>query len=96
MRGAIKAVGHLRVLGAGGVEFRHLVCQGFLFVLERQQVANTVMQVGYVGAHDAGALVGCDQPVQVLEKCFGAEALGGPGELNHLRESNPFRQTLGW
>ncbi len=38
---------------------------------------------GAVGAHDAGALVGRNQPVEVFEECFGAEAFGGPGELDH-------------
>ena len=38
---------------------------------------------GAVGAHDAGALVGRDQPVDVLEKDFGAVAFAGPGELDH-------------
>ena len=39
---------------------------------------------GAVGADDAGALVGRDQPVQVFEEDFGAEAFAGPGELDHL------------
>ncbi len=127
--GAMEAVGHLRVLGAGGVELGHLMSQGFLFLLQREQIREDghalgkdgaagkretfLRQVadagalhgddsagieavhagqdfqergfaGAVGAHDAGALVGRDQPVQVLEECFGAKAFGGPGELDHL------------
>ena len=38
---------------------------------------------GAVGADDADALVGRDQPVEVFEEDFGAEAFSGPGELNH-------------
>ena len=38
---------------------------------------------GAVGAHDAGAFVGGDQPVQIFEECFRAEAFRGPGELDH-------------
>ncbi len=125
----MEAVGNLSVLGAGGVELGELVREGFLLLLESQQVGEDghafgedgaagegepfLRQVadagalhdgdaagvervhagqdfeecgfaGAVGAHDAGALVGGDQPVQILEECFGAEAFGGPGELDHL------------
>ena len=38
---------------------------------------------GAVGAHDAGALVGRDQPVDVFEENFGAVVFAGPGELDH-------------
>ena len=38
---------------------------------------------GAVGAHDAGAFVGRNQPVDVLKKDFGAVALAGPRELDH-------------
>ena len=110
--GVMEAVGHLRVLGALGVEFGHLVRQRFLLLLEGQQIGEDghafgedgaagkretflrevadagafhgdhgagvqavhagqdLQQRGFagaVGAHDAGALVGRDQPVEVFE-----------------------------
>ena len=38
---------------------------------------------GAVGADDAGALVGRDQPVGIFKKDFGAVAFACPGELDH-------------
>ena len=120
---AMEAVGHLRVLGAGGVEFGHAARQVLLLVFERAQAGEDrhalgedraagereaiLRQVaegdallggdaagvepfdsgqdleqrrlaGAVGAHDAGALVGRDQPVDVFKEDFGAVALSAP------------------
>ena len=38
---------------------------------------------GAVGADEAGALVGRDQPVEIFKQDFGAKALGCACELNH-------------
>ena len=38
---------------------------------------------GSVGADDTHPLFGRDQPVEIFEQCFGAEAFAGGAELNH-------------
>jgi hypothetical protein len=38
---------------------------------------------GAIGAHQAGALVGRDQPIDTFEKNLGAVALSRPVELDH-------------
>ncbi len=125
---AMKAVGHLRVFGAAGVEFGHAARQVFLLRLQCAQArehshalgedgaagerkpflgkvpdgdsflrgdgariealhpAQDLEQRGFpcaIGADDADAFVGCDQPVDRFKKDFGAVPFACPGELNH-------------
>ena len=119
----MEALGHLRVLGAGGVELGHAVREALLLLFQRAQVGEDghalgedgaagkrkalLRQVaegdallrgdgagvealdsgqhleqrgfaGAVGADDAGALVGRDQPVEVFKEDFGAVSVFPP------------------
>ncbi len=55
-------------------------------VIQRLDARQNFQQRGFAGAvaaDNAGAFLGIDQPVEIFEKEFGAEAFPGSGKLNH-------------
>ena len=59
-------------------------------VVERLHAAQNLQQRRFsraVGADQPNAFVRRDEPIQVVEQEFGAEAFAGGGELNHVEAS---------
>ena len=50
---------------------------------------------GAVGAHQADAGVGGDEPVKIVEEKLGAEAFAGGGELDHDKRSEAIIDFIG-
>ena len=135
----MEAVGHLRVLDAGGIQLRHFARELFhldfhllqrreyghafgedssagerepvlrqvaganaardaeLSVVQRFQAGQHFEQrrfTGAVRAHQAGAVLGRDHPVEIFKQELLAEALAGAGELDHLRSIFAFAHGL--
>ena len=71
----------------------HAFDAGELAVVEGLDAGEDLEQGGFAGAvaaDEADALVRRDQPVEVFEEEFLAEAFAGSGELEHLLYSVPF------
>ena len=69
-----------KVPGAGSTGARQIA------IVERIQAAQHLHErglAGAIGAHQAGAFARGDQPIDVFEEDFGAEAFSGRGQLNH-------------
>ena len=66
-------------------------------VVERLHARQHFEQRGFAGAvraHQSGAVLGRDQPVEIFKQQLGAEALAGAGKLNHLSLVSRFFKSI--